>query len=287
MKTVKLIYILVCMFASANLFAQTDAKEQVVVPLSNPGKSGFLEVGLTNGAIRVSGYNGKEVIVEASVPARKNDSEAEERSRSKAINQKNNSSGSAEGMKRISGNSFSLEVEENNNHVKIETDSWKRRIDLVVRVPRNFSLKLSSVNHGVITVEDVSGEMEISSVNGGITLTNVSGSALVNTVNGHITATFREITKDVPMAFTTLNGNVDVTFASNVKANTKIKTDSGDIYTDFDMTIDASKPKVNQKSTTGTYKVSIEDWVYGKINGGGPEIMFKNMNGDIFIRKAK
>jgi DUF4097 and DUF4098 domain-containing protein YvlB len=262
--------------------AQNLVKEQIVVPLSNPGKPGILEVGLTNGAIKVSGYDGKEVIVEASVPSRKSD-ESDEGDR----NRRNDKSGSTEGLKRISGNSFSLEVEENNNSVEIQTDSWKRRIDVTVKVPKNFSLKLSSVNYGVITVEDVNGDMEISSVNGGITLTNVSGSASVNTVNGHITATFKNITRDVPMAFTTLNGNVDVTFPSNVKVSPKIKTDSGDIYTDFDMAMDTSKPKVSQKSSNGSFRVTIEDWVYGKINGGGPECMFKNMHGNIYIRKAK
>ncbi|WP_232065195.1 DUF4097 family beta strand repeat-containing protein [Rhodocytophaga rosea] len=109
----------------------------------------------------------------------------------------------------------------------------------------------------------------------------------MNTVNGPITATFKEVTKDMPMAFTTLNGNVDITFPSNVKANAKIKTDSGDIFTDYDMTMDTSKPKVNQKSSNGTFRVTIDDWVYGKINGGGPEVMFKNMHGNIYIRKAK
>jgi len=286
MKTIKLLYLLVCICTSAPLFAQGDMKEQVVVPLSNPGKPGSLEVGLTNGGIRVTGYDGKEVIVEASLPSRKSDT-ADERDKVSATNNEKNAKSGAEGMKRISGNSFSLEVEENDNKVEIQTDSWKRRIDLVIRVPKNFALKLSSVNYGVISVENVNGDMEISSVNGGITLTNVSGSASVNTVNGHITATFKEVTRDIPMAFTTLNGNVDITFPSNVKANTKIKTDSGDIYTDFDMAIETSKPKVNQKSTSGTYRVSIEDWVYGKINGGGPECMFKNMHGDIYIRKAK
>lgn len=282
----KLVYLLVCLCTSLPLMAQGDTKEQIVVPLSNPGKTGSLEVGLTNGGIRVTGYDGKEVIVEASLPSRKSDDSDDRNRVNTNVNGKNDKPAS-EGMKRISGNAFSLEVEESDNKVEIHTDSWKRRIDLVIRVPKNFSLKLSSVNYGVISVENVSGNLEVSSVNGGITLANVSGSASVNTVNGHITATFREVTRDVPMAFTTLNGNVDITFPSAVKLNTKIKTDSGDIYTDFDMAIETSKPKVNQKTTSGTYRVSIEDWVYGKINGGGPECMFKNMHGDIYIRKAK
>jgi hypothetical protein len=89
------------------------------------------------------------------------------------------------------------------------------------------------------------------------------------------------------MAFTTLHGDVDISFPGNTKFNTKIKSDRGDIFTDFDMTVDNSKPKVEQKSSSGTYRVSIDEWVYGKINGGGPEMLFKNMHGNIYIRKSK
>ncbi|WP_232065193.1 hypothetical protein [Rhodocytophaga rosea] len=165
----KFIYLLICVCISGSLWAQNAEKQQIVVPLTNPGKTGRLEVGLTNGAIKISGYDGKEVIVEASVPSRKSE-DSEEGDKINTSNRKNDKSGSTEGMKRINSNSFSLEVEENNNEVEIHTDSWKRRIDVTVRVPKNFSLKLSSVNYGVITVEEVNGDMEISSVNGGLRL---------------------------------------------------------------------------------------------------------------------
>ncbi len=35
------------------------------------------------------------------------------------------------------------------------------------------------------------------------------------------------------------------------------------------------------------YRINIEEWVYGKIGGGGPEMMMKTMNGNIYIRKMK
>ena len=89
------------------------------------------------------------------------------------------------------------------------------------------------------------------------------------------------------MAFSTLNGNVDVTFPASVKANVKLKSDRGDIFSDFDIDVDKGQPKTTRTSQNGMYHVKIEDWVYGKINSGGPEVMMKNMNGNIYIRKAK
>ncbi len=53
------------------------------------------------------------------------------------------------------------------------------------------------------------------------------------------------------------------------------------------MANDKSAPKVNKTSKDGMYRLTIDEWVYGKINGGGPEVMMKTMNGSIYIRKAK
>ena len=33
------------------------------------------------------------------------------------------------------------------------------------------------------------------------------------------------------------------------------------------------------------YKVIVDEWKRGDINGGGPELTIKNYNGDIFIRR--
>jgi hypothetical protein len=35
------------------------------------------------------------------------------------------------------------------------------------------------------------------------------------------------------------------------------------------------------------YRINVDEWVYGKISGGGPEMMMKTMTGNIYIRKAK
>ena len=35
------------------------------------------------------------------------------------------------------------------------------------------------------------------------------------------------------------------------------------------------------------YQLKLDDWIIGKINGGGPEVLMKNMNGNIYVRKNK
>ncbi len=54
-------------FAAVAGFAQTSQPDRVVVPLTDPAKPAFVEVQILMGSIKVTGYEGKEVIVEATV----------------------------------------------------------------------------------------------------------------------------------------------------------------------------------------------------------------------------
>jgi len=285
MHTIVSTLLMLLLNGSAPLLAQTDEKQQLVVPLSDPGKPGSLEVGLLNGSIHVVGYNGKEVIIEASTGTTHSDRVKEKEKIKERVSDERASS---TGMKRIStGGSLDLSAQERNNQVRVEANSHRYPVDLTIRVPQRFSVKVSTVNRGTITVRDITGDLELNNVNGSIELTNISGSAVANTVNGHLTAVFRDTNGNKPMAFSTLNGRIDVTFPASVKANVKMKSDRGDIYSDFDVDIEKNQPQVNRSSQSGMYRVSIEDWVNGRINGGGPEVMMKSMQGSIYVRKAK
>lgn len=282
MRYIRIILITYLLAGTFPALAQTEQKEQLTVPLTNPGKPGSLEVGLLNGSIRVVGYGGKEVEIEATAGTPRS---AEERGGERGRNA--DEAKMSEGMKRIPmGNPFELSAEENNNRVEVHSNSVRTPVNLTIRVPQRFTLKLGTVNRGNIVVDNVTGDLEVNNVNGSIELTDISGSAVANTVNGKLVATFRAV-NDKPMAFSTLNGRIDVTFPASAKANVKLKTDRGDIFSDFDIAVDRSQPKATKSSQDGMYRVTIEDWVYGKINGGGPEVMMKSMQGNLYLRKAR
>ncbi|MRS64619.1 DUF4097 family beta strand repeat-containing protein [Larkinella terrae] len=276
------ILMLISLAGAQPLIAQTDSvKEQLTVPLSDPNKPGKLHVGLINGSIHVVGYAGKEVVIDAVAELNSNYNSPNKKRESKPDEL-------ASGMKKISTRGdFDISAEEKNNNVKVNSNSMRRTVNLTIKVPQQFSLKVSTVNHGEISIENVTGEFEVNNVNGPIQLTNIAGSAVANTVNGQLKANFKSVNSDAPMAFSTLNGNVDVTFPATAKFNVKLKSDRGEIYSDFDVDVDKTQPKATRSSQDGMYKVSIDDWVQGKVNGGGREVMMKNMNGNIYIRKAK
>jgi hypothetical protein len=274
MKTIKIAgTIILVMLLTGRLWAQGSEKtQQLVVPLSQPGKPYKLDVGLLSGSITVTTYEGKDVIIDV-----QSDEERRGRDGDERVN----------GMRRLGANNMSVEAEEINNQVTVHGDANKKA-DLVIKIPQNeVTLKLHTVNNGNINVSNASGELEISNVNGYIKLNNISGSVVANTVNGKVEVTFKTIDPKAAMAFSTLNGNVDVTFPATLKANVKLKSDRGDIYTDFDVVTEQPKPNVTRNGSSGMVSLKIEDWVYGKIDGGGPEIMMKNMNGNIYIRKLK
>lgn len=263
----KLIILLLCCI-SFTTFAQEKQVRKIAVPLSNPGQKGKLTVELIKGSITVQAYNGKEVVVNA-ITYEKGSSP------SKTEN----------GMFKIPNNSYGLEIEEEDNHVEVETESWKRKVDFEILVPKNFDLKLKTINDGEVVVSGVSGELEISNVNGAITLNDVEGTVVSNTVNGKILATLTKVTPDVPLSFTTLNGKIDITLPAKLKATAKIKSDYGNIYSDFDMKIQEQPVRMKESKDGGSKKIVIGKWVVADINGGGPELMLKNMHGNIYIRK--
>ncbi|MGZ5454127.1 MAG: DUF4097 family beta strand repeat-containing protein [Candidatus Aminicenantales bacterium] len=193
------------------------------------------------------------------------------------------------GMKQLSGSSSGLEVEEEDNVVTINTQSWKAATDLVIQVPVTSSLEVRSSMDGAVVIEGVSGEIDINNINGPVTLTSVSGNTLVHTVNGDITVVLARVAADKPLSFSTMNGDIDVTLPADVKANLKMKSEQGEIYSDFDinMTRQPARSEAAEKTEQGKYRISFDKSLYGLVNGGGQEFSFNTFSGDIYIRKKK
>ncbi len=247
--------------------------DKLTASFSDPSRPGRVEVSVLNGSITVTGYDGKDVQIEST-------------GASKRISRRSDDSRSR-GMIRLSGGSAGLEVEEKDNVMRVQCGTPGSTVELVLRVPLRTSLNLSSVNSGDIRVDNVEGDLEIQNVNGGIGLNNVSGSVTANSVNKDVTVVFDRVNPGKPMSFSSVNGDVDVTFPSTVKADVKLKSDMGDIYTDFQLQLDekAEKSEENERPHGGRYRIRIDRSFYGRINGGGPEYQFYTFNGDIYIRK--
>lgn len=252
------------------------------VPLTDPNKRGKLKAHLNYGSITVKGTARKDILVKYSSAeeseGKHERDEDDDRGRSKDKSSK-------AGLKRISGGSMDLEVTENDNVVKVNSDSWSHRMKIEIEVPSGMDLNVSTYNDGDLVISNIQGAVELTNYNGEITAENISGSVVASTYNGEIKVTFDKVTENTPMSYSTYNGDIDITFPATLKATLKMKTDQGEIFSSFDMNMIKSGPVQKKDEKSGTYKVVVDEWVKGEINGGGAEITMKNYNGDVIVRK--
>ncbi len=262
--------------AGTIVYAQQATADRATVPFTDPSKPGLVEAYVQDGAITIKGYNGKEVIIEAKM-------------RGEIIKEREEESEKAKGMQRISAVGTGLIIEEENNVIEVYVSTHDHTVDLFIQVPFKTSLKLASHENGDIMVENVTGEIEVSNHEGNVTLKKISGSAVANSFDGDILATFDQIDPGKPMSFTSFDGDIDVTFPATLKANIKMRTQEGEIYSDFQIDLKASQQQKiqDERKEGGKYRISFGEFINGAINGGGPEFQFIAHEGDIYIRKAK
>jgi hypothetical protein len=277
--------ILICAAALALCAGATAAEppDRITVAFSDPSRPGLLHVGLVTGNIVVKGANVKDVTV-ATHPRGAGGG----RLHGPAPDADHDPEDLPPGLHRLPQQP-SISVEEQNNRMSIGSPNVNRPVDLEITVPAHTNLELSTVNDGDIQVEGVDGEMEIGDVNGAITLTGVGGSVVAHTVNGKVTAALARVSTQKPMAFTSLNGAVDVTLPAAARANLKLRTDNGSVFTDFELHVlpqSTSAVVEDTRQSGGRYRVEVNKVIYGSINGGGPEVELRTFNGNVYVRKG-
>lgn len=268
MKKHSLTVILTMCFACL-AFSVLAQDNEFTIALTDPAKRGKIKVHLNSGSITVKGTARKDVLVRY----KSQNDEDEGKNKTK------------DGLRRVGGGGMDLEASENSNYVTIKSGSWNNEVDLEIEIPAGFDVQAHTYNNGDLMLSNIQGELALTNYNGEITALNISGSVIATTYNGEIKVTFDKVTEGVPMSYHTYNGDVDVSFPAAVKGTLKMKTEQGDIYTDFDMKVASSGPKKTEAGKSGTFKIVIDEWKKGDINGGGAEITMKTNNGDVYIRK--
>lgn len=271
--------------------SKAQSASEFTVPLSDPSKRCKLKTNINSGSVTVKGTARKDILVKYKAAEDDEDCEdcsEDDRRNHHHNNNENKNKGEAkskEGLKRIGGSGLDMEVIEDNNAVKVKSKSWSQKVDIELEVPSGTDMEVSTYNDGDLIVTNVQGELELTNYNGEITALNISGSVVATTYNGEIKVTFDKVTDGAPMSFSTYNGDVDLTFPAALKASLKMKTEQGEIYTGFDLKLTSTGPIQKKDTNSGVYRVTVDDWKRGDVNGGGSEITVKNYNGDIYVRK--
>jgi hypothetical protein len=258
----------------------TPQVEELAVGFSDAGRPGTVVVTLFSGSLTVKGRARKDVAIKVSHNGRESAFERD-------------APPPPAGMRRLTpSRRGDLAVEEDNNQMVLRASTPNNHMDLELEVPLRTNLTLRLVNGGDIDVEGVDGNLEVNNVSGAIRLTGISGSVVANSVNDQVLVRLTRVTDQKAMAFSSLNGSVDVTLPSSTKANLRVRSDNGDVFTDFD--VQQTTPPTGAtgftRSTRGSSKQRFRldgRTIYGTINGGGPEIEARSFNGTVFIRKAQ
>ena len=246
-------------------YAQESTGQRVVVPARNTTHPRLVKVSLLNSGITVKTHTGKDVIVESTERDR-------ERTRERT----------PDGMRRIDVPFGGFNVEEEDNVITIRSNVMSG--NLVVTVPVDTSVQLRATQ-GTIVVDGLHGEIDVNSTNGRIEVMNISGTVVAETTNGSIRATLDRVDPAKPISFSSTNGSIEVTLPADLKANLKMRSFNGSIWSDFDMKVTGGQPVQSSGGSDAKFQVKSDRTMNGTINGGGLEASFSTLNGKIVIKK--
>ena len=145
--------------------------------------------------------------------------------------------------------------------------SWS--VSFEVSVPRRFDLAAETEN-GPISVEDVSGRMELRAVNGPVRLEAVAGDVHARTTNGPVVVTLEgERWDGAGLDAETQNGPVVLTLPPRYAARLETGTVNGPMNVDYPITLQG---RISFRRITTD------------IGGGGPPVRVVTTNGPVSVR---
>lgn len=177
------------------------------------------------------------------------------------------------------------------DHFHYNTDrhdnDYSYRMDFTVKVPRTVNLKVSTINDGSVTIEDVQPQrIEARNVNGSIQATGISGQTSAITVNGDVDISFVEAPNEYNR-FKTINGDITLLMPENSSADVSFKSMNGDFYTNFEnidyLPAEVSSAKEGKRNRT-TYRIDRSTKI--RIGQGGPTVETETLNGEVYLKHS-
>jgi hypothetical protein len=274
----------IAFFAVATMLAAQDpapSPQRTTLPFSDPSRPKSLVVDIPDGSVKITGYDGNDAVIEYS-------------GRGDGLRRGARQGDVPPGMHRLDQPTNTVDATQENNVVRVKGGFWGR-LNIEIKVPKQTTLDLKTMN-GSISVEGISGEMTIDAMNGHINVQDASGPVVAHSMNGRIVASVAQISAAKASSFSSMNGSIEVTLPADLKARLKMKTDRGEIYTDFDVKVESVTGSTTYAQDSGRKTglpslphvpglPHLDRTLYGTINGGGPEMQFITYNGRIVIRK--
>ncbi|WP_462253645.1 DUF4097 family beta strand repeat-containing protein [Ekhidna sp.] len=162
-----------------------------------------------------------------------------------------------------------------------EQPKYNFKYQYKLKVPKNVKLDARTINKGDVLIKDIDGPVKACNINGEVEIKNARKVLQASTVNGDVTINFLESPKEA-IAFNTVNGDFNFELPKNFNAKIYFDTMHGDIFTAFNY--QQMSPKVEKSDENGKYKIGTKTGV--EIGSGGPELSFRSINGNIYLKKS-
>jgi Putative adhesin len=162
--------------------------------------------------------------------------------------------------------------DEDGLHVESHGRRQHGRVDFEVRLPRRLKLSANSVS-GNVEVSGVGDEVRARSVSGDVRLDHVRAPSITGTsVSGDVEASVDALTGAGDLRFTSVSGNVSLHLPRSLDADVTLKTVSGELDSEFPLTIRGDRSRIGRRSISGT------------IGRGGRELLLTTVSGDVRLR---
>ncbi len=163
-------------------------------------------------------------------------------------------------------------------------------VRLEVKVPRTKNYRFNAITSisGNVEVSEVDGEINAKSVSGNVVVRNVTGSVeatstsgnvivqeikgavSAKSISGNVDVTILQLSTDREMAFSSVSGNVKVKLPANLDAQVKMSTLSGNLETDFGLTIEESRFSPGRRAS-------------GRVGGGSHHLKVTSISGNVSL----
>lgn len=135
-----------------------------------------------------------------------------------------------------------------------------------------------------VDIRGLKNSLEVKTLSGDIKFSNITGPTVFHSISGNIEGSFSDLNQEAPSSIISISGLIDVAMPSNTKAEVKLMSVSGKIYSGFE--IEKEKPNKNKdpRARDLAQISGIGQKTSGKINGGGTSLILQSISGNIYFR---
>lgn len=285
-----------CMLIAVCAKAQTFS-EKVAHKLTFEKKSpeNALIISNINGSINVVGYDGSEILVDAEKTINGKTQARLDKGKTEVqvnvINQADtlivyvkdgcNSYGPQKRHSDNDGNRWGYNWNNCGNNCQIDYDY---HVNITVKVPSNVNIIATTINDGDIDVKGVSASVKANNINGSIRLANLKTEAEASTINGDVDVAYAS-NPPKNCRFYSLNGDINALFPKGLGAELSFESFNGSFYTNI-AKVESLPVQVKKTDEKEGVKFKVAGNHY-RVGNGGAYLDFETFNGDVYLKEIE